>query len=683
MFPRPTVAAYRQRQQHNRLHRQKTEEYSTDRLTRKGTLLGIAAAGLGGAVFTLAAWFVLRMTSWPAFNRSNMTLGLGTAVTVAVIIVVGLFIGAWLLDEQRAMEHRKAGSDSATTFKVHRPRWRVILTYLVSYLSPAGIVISTTAIPLSATRLYLDGTQVDQGFRTQFLTRMAETWANQDMNYWDLPTFYPIGWFWGGGRLANLLGIPGWEAYQPWALISIAAAACVLVPVWQRLTGSLAVATGIALVSTCVTLVMSSEEPYGAIVALGVPAATFIARRALSGSWFATLGLTLFLGVSATMYTLFTAVTAVTIVGIAALYFALINRTWIPVRHLAIIGFGSILIALTAWAPYLWAVLTGHPTASGTAPHYLPPEGAQLPIPFLAPSVIGALCLIGLIYLVVRAQNIDVRTVGISLIGFYLWAVVSMLATLTGTTLLGFRIDILITLQLSTAGVLALAEFRLLGVHRLYPSQWSERTGKLTTRAMVILLCAGGLLYAQSIPVKNMTGIDNAYSNTDGYGERADQYNPDAGRFYPEIDEEIRSHGYVPDQTVIFSDEINFTAFHPYHGFQGFTSHYANPLGEFPARNEAIESWATRSWADLEDPNDFIDALGDTPWRQPDVFIFRGDVEDPERGWKTHINDDIFPNNPNVRYRSLMFNPASFLDAPDLWNVSQIGPFVVASRIID
>ncbi|NLF90267.1 MAG: arabinofuranosyltransferase, partial [Corynebacterium marinum] len=246
-----------------------TEDYTTDQLSRRGTLVGVAAAGAAGAVVTLAVWLVLRMTSWPAFNTSNMTYALSTAATVVTLAAVGVLTVAWLLDEQKLARRREAGGSAG----VSRPRWRVILTYLVSYLSPAALVISTTAIPLSATRLYLDGMQVDQQFRTQFLTRMATTWANRDMNYIDLPSYYPLGWFWGGGRLADLLGIPGWEVYQPWALISFAVVGCMLVPVWQRLTGSLPVAVGIALVTLCVTLVMAPEEPYGAIVAMGVPAA--------------------------------------------------------------------------------------------------------------------------------------------------------------------------------------------------------------------------------------------------------------------------------------------------------------------------------------------------------------------------------------------------------------------------
>ena len=652
-----------------------TEEYHPDLPGRKFTLLGMLAAVVGGALFTLAAWLVLHRTSWPAFNTSNMTYALSTAVTVFTLLAVGGLVLAWLIDEKKATRRREA---------VVRPRWRVALTYLVTYLSPAALVVSTTAIPLSATRLYLDGVHIDQGFRTQFLTRMATTWANQDMNYIDLPTYYPLGWFWMGGRLSEILGMPGWEVYQPWALISLAAAGSMLVPVWQRLTGSLPVATAIALVTTCIMLVMAPEEPYGAIAAMGVPAVTIIAGRALDGAKFALLGATIFLGLSASTYTLYTGVVALSIVAAGAIFSVLLERSIAALVRLAVIGFGSLAIAAVAWGPYIWLTVTGHPTDGSAAPHYLPVDGAQLPVPFLSLSVVGALCLIGLIWLVVRSSNSDALSMSVGLVGFYLWSVGSMVATLAGTTLLGFRVDTLIVLQLATAGVLGLAEIRLLGVDRLYPEGLSERVRSLITILMVVILSAAGLQYAQQIPVRNQAAIDRAYSDTDGYGERADRYAPDAGRYYPQIDEEIRFHGHDPPDTVVYTDEINFMAYHPYFGFQAFTSHYANPLGEFTARNETISRWSEGSWSST--PEEFLAALDDTPWRGPDVFILRGTVDGPvgdatDAGWKSHLAEDIYPNNPNVRYRGIFFNPEVF--AEDLWHITQIGPFVVASRVKD
>lgn len=675
-----------------------TEEYTTDLLGRRPTLLAMAAAAVGGGLFTLLAWFVLTFTSLPAFSTSMVTKALATAGTLVVLIGVGVLIALWLLDEQRSETRRREAAEEAAaqhggataasaideaygvTVQPRRPRWRVILTYLVSYLSPAALVVTTTAIPLSSTRLYLDGIQVDQGFRTQFLTRMTDTMALSDMNYIDMPTYYPAGWFWLGGRLANLLGLEGWEVYQPWALVSMAAAAALLVPVWQRLSGSLAVGTGISLVSVCVVLVMSADEPYAAIVALGAPAATVLTRRAVLGSRFAIIALIIYLGASASMYTLFTGVVALSVVLIATIFAIIQERSWKPILRMIVIGLGSMAIAAVVWAPYLIAVLSGRPTSGATARHFLPQEGTEIPVPFLAPSVIGVLCLLGLIFLVVRAVNLDLRAMGFGLAVFYAWAVGSMVATLAGTTLLGFRLSTIIVLQLATAGVLAIADIRLVGIRQLYPDRFSPKVSRTVTLVLVIVLLGAGLKYAQDIPYRNQDQIDQAYTDTDGNGERGDQRTPDAGRLYDEIDRHIQSFGHDPSETVVLTDEINFLAYDPYRGFQAFTSHYANPLGEFGRRNAEIERWAEASWNELSDPADFLAALENSEWQAPDVFLLRGSLADPDAGLTYHIAENIYPSNPNVRYNAVQFNLEPFTGEGSVWDTTQIGPFVVVTR---
>ena len=679
------------------------EAYETDIVSRGWTTAGIVAAAFGGGLFTLLCWFVLKQTHLPAFGGSYVSRAVGNAGTIAVLIVTMVLVYFWLRDEHNSGNtsaadvseshdaHTSRNPDDARTTTSRdadatprkRPRWRAWLTYVVCYLSPAALVVTTIGIPLAATKLYLDGVTVDQGFRTEYLTRMTDSMQLKDMSYIDMPPYYPAGWFWLGGRFANLIGLPGWEAFQPWALVSISAAACMLVPVWQRLCGSLPVATGIALVNVCVVLVMSAEEPYAAIIALGTPAATIVAGRAVRGSVYSMAGAILFLGASASMYTLYTAAIALSVVVVAAVLAAGAHRTLMPLLHLLTVGVGSIAVAAIVWGPYVMAVYRGRPQSGATAMHYLPNEGTQIPMPMLSFSVIGALCMCGLVYLVVRAVDRDVRAMGAALVVFYGWIVASMVATLTGNTLLGFRLDALIAMQLATAGVLALAEIRLVGVARLYPRLVGRSRGRTVTLVMVILLGFGGLSYAQTISNRNHDAIDLAYTDTDGNGERADRFPADSGAHYAEIDRVIQKDGYVPRETVVLTDERNFMAFYPYHGFQSFTSHYANPLGEFSMRNHVIEEWATQSWTSLADPRRFRESLDESgkQWRSPDVFIFTGDVDDKSKGWMYDIAEDIYPNNPNVRFRGVWFNPAVFLNSPEHWNVTQVGPFVVVTRI--
>lgn len=637
----------------------------TDRWSAPATGAAIVLAGGFGALVTLAGWLVLRAVSLPAFNTSMVTRALATAGTVLIIAAAVVLVALWSRDRDHPAP---------------RPRWRQWLTVAVGYLCPAGLVLTTTGLPLSATALYLDGLQVDQAFRTQFLTRMTQTAHLADMNYWGLPSYYPSAWFWGGGRLANLLGLEGWAVFQPWALISIAAAACMLVPVWQRLTGSLPQGVAIALTTTAIILVMHPDEPYAAIIALGTPAAILLARRSSHGSWFASCGLAIFLGVSASMYTLYTALVAGTAVVIALLT-AIVRRSLVALWHLLVTSVVSIAIALIVWGPYLLEQLTGNYDAHATAMHFLPREGTQLPLPFFSFTVVGLLCLVGLIYLVSGFDRPDIRALACATVCFYGWILLSMVVTAVGTTLLGFRVDVLVTAVLATAGILGFAHLRARGADYLYPDRVSPRMRRMFSLVLVVILGLGGLAYAQQIPSRNEEHIDHAYTDTDGSGERADRFAPDAAQYYQEIDEYLRAAGHPPEDTVVLTDEIRFLSYYPYFGFQAFTSHYANPLGEYTQRNQTIEHWAEASWGPAEDPEALLGEFDGARWRGPDAFIMRADLDAAQAGedaFKLHLSEDIYPNQPNVRYRAVFFNPQAF-ESSD-WKLTQIGPFVVGAR---
>ena len=607
-----------------------TTAYHPDEQSVGQTAARTVAAGLAGGVIALAAWFVLHRISLPAFNTSMVTRSLATAASF-VCIGVGVVL--------------------AVLWTKGKKPW---ISSAVMSLVPAGLVVSSIGIPLGATRLYLDGIQVDQGFRTQFLSRMTENLGHADMAYKDLPTFYPMGWFWLGGRTANVLGMQGWEVYQPFAIATLAAAAAMLTPVWRRLTGSLPTALAIATVTTAVVLTEVPEEPYAAVVAMFVPAAAVMSYRAVNGSWASTIALAVYLGISASFYTLFTAIAALTMVVLAIIH-TFTKRSVQPLVHLLVTGLGSMAIAAISWGPYIWRVITGDEPLESTANHFLPIEGTYFPLPFLSFSLIGLLSMIGLIYLIYRIKDPELAALGASIGVCYLWALASMAVTLLGTSLLGFRLEVLIVALFATLGVIAIAEFGL---------------NKYTT-AVAAVLAVGALQMVQNIPVENEDYIDQAYADTDGNGERADRFPPDAGRYYQEMADFIEEHGHMKNDAVIYTDEINFMAFQPFYAFNAYTSHYANPLGEFEHRNDELKQWAELSY---EDPEKFTEAVDNSQWEPPVAFVFRDNGKD---GLKTHIAHDIYPSQPNVRYEGLFFNPDAFEKD---WDLEQFGPFAVAVR---
>ena len=63
--------------------------------------------------------------------------------------------------------------------------------------------------------------------------------------------------------------------------------------------------------------------------------------------------------------------------------------------------------------------------------------------------------------------------------------------------------------------------------------------------------------------------------------------------------------------------DYSFLSYYPYYGFQGLTSHYANPLAEFDKRAAAIESLGRLKTADE------FTRPSTLPWLAPTVFLMR------------------------------------------------------------
>ncbi len=613
-------------------------------------VVAVAVVGVGLTAFSLV--------HWPAFNSSNVTRALTTVGQVGALAM--LFGSYWL----------------------HRRRQGGLVARVLSWAGLSGFVTVTLGMPLAATRLYLMGVQVDQEFRTEFLTRLTDSPALRDMTYADLPSFYPSAWFWVGGRVANLLGLAGWAAFKPYAIGSIAVAAVLALVLWTRLIrADWAVLVSVA--TTAVLLAYASPEAYGAVLAILVPPVLVLAWGGLhrvSGGWAAVAGTGLFLGLAAITYTLYFAFAAfaVVLMAVAACLFSF-SRTRSS-RHagdrvrddsnacvktgvrLAVIGVIAGVVALTVWAPFLLELRHGLP-AGGTAFHYLPEAGAELPLPMLRFDLVGGLCLLGTVWLVVRfGSSRRAQALGIGVAAVYLWSLLSMAATAAGTTLLSFRLEPILLVLLAAAGVFGFVEV----ARALRESLSSRRVGYAAAALGII----GAVAFAQQIPTVLKPEIDTAYTDTDGDGHRADQRPPNAASHYAEVDRVLREQtGRPADRTVLLTADTSFLSYYPYFGFQALTSHYANPLAGFAARADAIAAWSK-----LDSPDELVHALETTPWRAPDAFLFRHSDD----GYTLRLAQDVYPNDPNVRRYTVTF-PEKLFDDPR-FRVTTIGPFVLVVR---
>ncbi|KZS74843.1 arabinofuranosyltransferase [Mycobacterium kansasii] len=636
------------------------------------TIGQMAVAVLVAVVVAVVALNAISRVEWPAFPSSNQLHALTTVGQVGCL--AGLLAVGWVW---RSARFRR-------------------LAQLGGLVLVSAFTVVTLGMPLGATKLYLFGISVDQQFRTEYLTRLADSPALRDMTYVGLPPFYPPGWFWIGGRAAALTGTTAWEMFKPWAITSITIAVAVALVLWWRLI-RFEYALLVTIATAAVTLAYSSPEPYAAMITVLLPpllvltwsglragdrrrerdatvtpeaerdATVTPALATTTAGWAAVVGAGVFLGFAATWYTLLFAYSAFTVALMALL---LAGSRWRhsrkaaldPLRRLTVIAVIAAAIASSTWLPYLLRAARDPVSNTGSAQHYLPADGAELTFPMLQFSLLGALCLLGTLWLVIRARaSTRAGALAIGVLAVYLWSLLSMLTTLARTTLLSFRLQPTLTVLLAAAGVFGFVEAaQALAVRR--------RTVLPVAGAIGL---AGAIAFSQDIPDVLRPDLTVAYTDTDGHGQRGDRRPPGSEKYYPAVDAAIRKvTGKPRDQLVVLTADYSFLSYYPYWGFQGLTSHYANPLAQFDKRAAHIESWAK-----LRTAGEFIAALDKLPWPAPTVFLMRRGTGNT---YTLRLAEDVYPNQPNVRRYTVELKSAIFADPR--FSVDTIGPFVLAIR---
>jgi len=607
----------------------------------------IAAAVLVAVAVAVVSLVAIAGVQWPAYPSSNQLHALTTVGQVGCL--AGLVAAAWAWRRGRRLLARLGG---------------------LAFVSAFAVV--TLGMPLGATTLYLFGVSVDQQFRTEYLTRLAASPALHDMTYLGLPPFYPPGWFWIGGRVAALTGTPAWEVFKPWAITSIAVAVAVALVLWWQLV-RFEYALVVTAATAAATLAYGSPEPYAAMITVLLPPVLVLTWSGLragarGGGWAAVIGAGMFLGWTATWYTLLFAFTAFTMVLMALLP---AGARWRhggaeaaldPLRRLAVIAVIAAAIASTTWLPFLLRAAHSPVSNSGSAQHYLPADGAELTFPMLQFSLLGAVCMLGTLWLVVRARSsVRAGALGIGVLAVYLWSLLSMLTTLARTTLLSFRLQPTLTVLLVAAGAFG----------------FLEATRALADRSRAALPVAGAvglaaaIAFSQDIPEVLRPDLTIAYTDTDGHGQRGDRRPASSEKFYAKVDATIRQvTGRAREQTVVMTADYSFLSYYPYWGFQGLTSHYANPLAQFDLRAAQIAKWST-----LKSADEFVHALDTCPWPPPTVFLMRRGANG---NYTLRLAEDVYPNQPNVRRYVVDLRAALFADPR--FAVDSVGPFVLAIR---
>jgi galactan 5-O-arabinofuranosyltransferase len=642
-------------------------------LASLGQMVAAVAVAVGVAVPSLIA---ISRVQWPAFPSSNQLHALTTVGQVGCL--AGLVAVGWLWRRSTPPRNR-------------------LLAQLGGLVFVSAFTVVTLGMPLGATKLYLFGISVDQQFRTEYLTRLADRPALHDMTYLGLPPFYPPGWFWIGGRVAALTGTPAWEIYKPWAITSITIAVAVALVLWWRMI-RLEYALIVTTATAAVTLAYSSPEPYSAMITVLLPPVLVLTWSGLragerhasvaqdddshagaslgqsAGGWAAVICAGIFLGFTATWYTLLFGFTAFTMVLMTLL---LAGSRWRraglraaldPLRRLAVIAVIAAAIASTTWLPFLLRAARNPVSNTGSAQHYLPADGAELTFPMLQFTLLGAICMLGTLWLVVRAPtSVRASALAIGVLAVYLWSLLSMLTTLARTTLLSFRLQPTLTVLLVAAGAFGFVEATQALAARGRDRGW----GRAVVPVAGAIGLAAAIAFSQDIPDVLRPDLTIAYTDTDGYGQRGDRRPPSSEKFYSVIDAAIlKVTGKPRDQIVVMTADYSFLSYYPYWGFQGLTSHYANPLAQFDLRAAQIEKWSKLKTAD-----EFIHALDASPWPPPTVFLMRRGANS---NYTLRLAQDVYPNQPNVRRYTVDLPAALFADPRFV--VDSVGPFVLAIR---
>jgi galactan 5-O-arabinofuranosyltransferase len=576
------------------------------------------------------------------------------------------------------------------------PRWPGWCTPL-SWIGLSVLGTFPLSFLLQGNRFYLFGLSGDQFFRTQYLTRLADSPALADGNYAGIPPFYPAGWFWVGGRFANLIGFPAWASYKPWAIVTMAVAPVLAFVLWSIVVRR-PVALLLAALCALVGLRAAAYEPYSwVLIAVLVPVSVIVwQQRPISETgkpnfgWGAPVLAGLCLGACAAIYTLLALFFGATLFALAAAaalvdyrasrrdrnaestvvtYVSWWRPVWAAASRLLVSYVIALPLSVLVWAPYLLADGPSEPNPAG---RFLPKVGAVLPTPMMELSVAGLVCLLGAVWIVWSWHRSEIaQTLGLLVVGCYLWYLASILALSAGTTLLAFRAEPILLSCLVCAGALGAWEFlRWLG------GKWQQHRTVIKRTAFSLTLLAMLALtqtVSESLEEAVTPGLfDQAYATYDDTGHRArpEADRSDGGAWNGELLATIGQLSRTqPQDTVMVTSEPQLLAFRPYRGFQTVVNAYANPLADYNQRRVLVESWSRSAG-----PEELLAALDRSPFAPPTVFVLTRRAD----GLHLPLSRDVFPHEPNSVSYDVVF-PENLFAAPQ-FSQRDVGPYTVVAR---
>jgi galactan 5-O-arabinofuranosyltransferase len=502
----------------------------------------------------------------------------------------------------------------------------------------------------------------DQSFRTAAITRFAQSWWGGDYTYEDLPAYYAPTFFWVLGRAADLTGTEPWRMLKYGTVAVAFLAPIVSYLLWRRI-----VPARVAAVIAAVPLVLPGlDETYAWLVRSAFLAWWLEVGHGLgrpNPRWRTTVALGLVGGLMFTVYYYF-----FFLIPFALLISAGYARwrgtfDWRGLRRtFATLGIAA-ATAAPFWAPRAWNFLTA-PEFESLNNRWMTLSSGRLLLPMLEPSVIGVLCLAGLVHLVLTFDEPLSRALLFLLVAMYVWHGVGFLFVAVDQPLMSFRMRELVPVALLAAAALAMARMLKWAVGAFPPiAVW-----RLATVGAVVLAVFAGDRFVTHV-VDNQR-VREAHNHVLPNGKlpvfHEDGLKPSTSpveAIRDAIDAQYRGSG-LP---VVFTDRSDLLSLYPYYGFVQWNANYSHPTSRFHDRLDYLTD-LTRS----TDPADFANRVRDNPYDDIDVLVLRTSGTDK---LVFRVRDDDFPYGTKVRE----FTFPRSLVRPEHFTITTVGEYLVAT----
>ena len=297
----------------------------------------------------------------------------------------------------------------ATALARWRPTWLPTFVVVATGVGVSGLA----AAALRGTRYGFSALFSDSAFRTEAVTRFAETGVLADYAYRGLPTYYPPAWAYVQGRTAALLDIPGWAVVKPATLVAVAVVPLLAFLLWRRVVPA-GQAAAVVLLTTLATadlqkpdewLVLALLLPWWLEVVRGVRAEGVTPRKAWVDG--VIVG-----GLLVTHSVYFLPLGVATVLG-WCLDLVRRQRPPLPLGRMLVIG----AVALVVAAPYWLSLVVGRLTSASSDNLQMrwSPPGVEVPPLPVTPEWWVPLAAVGTVWVLLRLRR-DSHAVGLALV---------------------------------------------------------------------------------------------------------------------------------------------------------------------------------------------------------------------------------------------------------------------------